>query len=206
MNYFIDLNRFKKYLKNITIDTEDTAVVTIEKENYTASILMESRIDYKQRVTVEFSIKFEYKKELKQKIFQREFKIEHHPEEKSTHTQPHVQIYGHGPASEDKVGEIWITLPIHDEKEYVACIEGFLNVLPRMIHLCEKELEKDMLNLELLKHLTKQRIILLSKINESLVKELIEFRNAQGQKLLVNPQNLPKLLDQDKILLPLFSE
>ena len=120
MKYFIELGRFKKYLKNITIDTEDTAVVIIEKENYKAIILMESRLDYKERIAIEFSIKFEYKKEHKEKIFQREFKIEHHPEEKSTHTRPHVQIYGHGPIKEDKVGELWITLPIEKEEDYIS--------------------------------------------------------------------------------------
>ena len=128
MKYFIDLNQFKKYLKNIAIDTEDTAVVIIEKEGYKAVILMESRLDYKERITVEFSIKFEYKKEHKEKIFQREFKIEHHPEDKSTHTEPHVQIYGHGPATEDKVGELWITLPLEKEEDYIKCIEGFFNI------------------------------------------------------------------------------
>src|SRR3989338_7299728 len=157
MNFFIDLNQFKKYLKGITIDTEDTAVVVIEKNDYRATILMESRVDYKKRITLELSIKFEYKKKQKEKIFQREFKIEHHPEEKSTHTKPHVQIYGHGPLHEDKVGELWITLPIETEEDYIRCIEGFLNILPEMINLCEKCLEKDMLNCGLLQNLKVQK-------------------------------------------------
>lgn len=205
MKYFIDINQFKKYLKNITIDTEDAAVVTIEKENYRATILMESRLDYKERVTVEFSIKFEYKKEYKEKIFQREFKIEHHPEDKSTHTKPHVQIYGHGPIKENKVGELWITLPLETEEDYTKCIEGFLNILQRMISLCEKGLESDMLNIELLQNLEKQREFLLEKINESLRNELIEFKDIEGRRLIIDPKRLPRLLEQDKMLLPLFS-
>lgn len=206
MRYSIDLNQFKKYLKNITIDTEDTAVVVIEKEDYKATILMESRLDYKERITIEFSIKFEYKKEKKEKILQREFKIEHHPEDKSAHTKPHVQIYGHGPAKEEKVGELWITLPIEREADYVRCIEGFLNILPKMINLCEKGLEKDMLQTELLKALDEQRKFLTAKINESLKNELIEFKDADGRKIVVDPKRLKRLLEQDRILLPLFAQ
>jgi len=174
MKYFIDLNQFKKYLKNITIDTEDTAVVVIEKKNYRAVMLMESRMDYKERITIEFSIKFEYKREQKEKVFQREFKIEHHPEDQSTHTKPHVQIYGHGPAAEDKVGELWITLPIENEEDYVKCIEGFLNILPDMVSSCEEGLESDMLNIELLKDLEKQKVFLLTKINVYLFDKLFD--------------------------------
>lgn len=204
MKYFIDLNQFKKYLKNITIDTEDTAVVVIERKDYKATILMESRLDYKERITIEFSIKFEYKKEYKEKIFQREFKIEHHPEDKSTHTAPHVQIYGHGPATEDKVGELWITLKIKKEEDYIKCIKGFLNILSKMISLCERGLEKDMLNIKLIKNLEKHKGFLLTKINESLKNELIEFKDAKGRRLIVDPKKLPRLLKQDKILIPLF--
>ncbi|MBU0629192.1 MAG: hypothetical protein KKC75_08450 [Nanoarchaeota archaeon] len=206
MRCLIDFNQFKKYLKNITIDTEDTAVVIIEKPNYRATILMESRLDYRERITVEFSIKFEYKRQHKEKIFQREFKIEHHPEDKSTHTRPHVQIYGHGPVKKDKVGELWITLPIEKEEDYVKCIGGFLNILQDMITLCEEGLENDMLNISLLKELEKQKEFLLIKINESLKNELIEFKDPEGKKLIVNPKKLLRLLDQDRILLPLFPD
>jgi len=206
MKYTIDLGQFKKYLKNITIDTEDTAVVVIERPDYRATILMESRTDYKERTTVEFSIKFEYKKAEKQRIFQREFKIEHHPEDKSTHTEPHIQIYGHGPLKEEKVGELWITLPIKEENEYVRCIEGFLNILPKIINLCEKGLEKDMLELELIKNLEEQKEFLIDKINESLNNELIEFKDVQGKRLIVDPKRLPRILEQDKIIKHLFNK
>ena len=48
-----------------------------------------------------------------------------------------------------------------------------------MINLCEKGLENDMLNIELIRNLEKQEEFLLTKINESLNNELIEFKDSK---------------------------
>jgi hypothetical protein len=204
MKYFIDVNQFKKYLKNMIIDTENAAVSLVDLKDFKAVILMESRMDYKERITVEFSIKFEYKREKETKVFQREFKIEHHLPDKSIHSKPHVQIYGHGPNSMDKVGELWITLDIEDEGQYVACIEGFLNLLPRIIDLCEQGLADSLLNIELLENLKAKKDFLKLKINESLKSNLIQFKDVKGNKFIVDPKKLPTLLEKDKLLIPFF--
>ena len=74
-----------------------------------------------------------------------------------------------------------------------------------MISLCEKGSEEDMLNIELIRNLKKQKEFLLIKINESLKNELIEFKDTKGKRLILNLGKLPKLLGQDKMLMPLFS-
>jgi hypothetical protein len=207
MKPFIDIENFVKFFNQAKIQFRTNEVVTINISNidFSASLIMRSQHDYKENYTIEFVLKFDHKKHSREGyIFQREFTIEHHPEQKSSHTKPHVQLHIHGPSPKEKVGELWITLPLKTEKEYTACIEGFLLILKKVINICEPGLEKFMLNTREIEKLARQKDFLIQKITESLVANGIEYENPEGKKTFLSPQNINSIVTKDQTLLPFF--
>ncbi|MDP2749343.1 MAG: hypothetical protein Q8O89_00750 [Nanoarchaeota archaeon] len=207
MKPFIDIDSFIGLLNyaHLTGKSPEAATVKVEGKDFTAFLIMKTEQDYKQNFTIEFLLKFEHKKrDEKDEIFQREFKIEHHPKEKSRHTEPHVQLYIHGPGKSDKVGELWITLPLETEEEYSDCIKGFFYILEEIIGKCERNLEKQMLNLTEIKKLAEQKKFLKSKIALSLKSKGIEYQNPDGEKIILSPKNVNEILSKDQSLLSFF--
>jgi small nuclear ribonucleoprotein (snRNP)-like protein len=161
---------------------------------------------YKEQYTIRFTLKFEHKKYgLTGQIFQKEFIIEHHSEEKG-HKGPHLQLHIHGPAPEEKVGEIWITLQLKNEKEYIGCIKGFLHTLKTVINKCEPGLEEEILNIKEIETLITERQLLLTKIFESLNTKGIEYQPSNKNKIHLTPKNITKILEKDITLIPFFKE
>jgi len=207
MKPFIDMGNFITYLNQKHIVAKSTEITTVSASGtgFTAFLIMKSKQDYRENFTVEFVLKFEYKKNKQEgAVLQKEFKIEHHPEEKSRHTDPHVQLYIHGPAEGDKLGEMWINLPLKEEKEYIKCIEGFFYVLEDVIKKCEIGLEKELLDVEEIKKLLEPKKFLIGMIKHSLENKGIEYQNPKGEKMILKPGKLDRLLEKDQSLLPFF--
>ncbi|MFH1175053.1 MAG: hypothetical protein V1725_08035 [archaeon] len=201
----INLNEFIKYFnrKSLQEATQDAARITITRKDFTAILLMLSQQDYKQEYTIQFLLKFEHRKTKEEGIFQREFSIEHHPTP-SKHSKPHVQVHIHGPDPTDKVGELWITLPLKKDAAYKTCIEGFFSILENIIRQCEPGLEEVMLDITEVQKLTQQKTFLHESIQESLRTKDILYQQPDGTKILLTPKNITGLLNKDQALLPFF--
>lgn len=117
-----------------------------------------------------------------------------------------MQLYIHGPGKSDKVGQLWITLPLEGDGEYSKCIEGFFYILKEIMGKCEHNLEKQMLNLAEIKKLSEQKEFLKGKITLSLKTKGIEYQNPKGEKIMLSPKNIGKTLVKDQSLLPFFEE
>lgn len=96
----IEAKEFMEYLnpESITEDTPDLVVAVVQvPQEYRSSVLIRSKQDHEEKITIDFSVKFEHRESQKEgRIFQRAFSIEHHPPEKSVHEKPHVQFHIHG--------------------------------------------------------------------------------------------------------------
>jgi len=207
MKIFIDPANFEIYfnLNNVGVRTIDTYSVDIQKEDVYASLIMQAIQDYKEYVTIEFVLRFENKKITSEgRVFQREFSIEHHPPEKSQHTEPHIQLYIHGPLFEEKIGKLWINLPLENKEAYNKYIKGFFFILKEIIEKCDPGLEKSILNTREVMRLTEQKNYLKRNINYSLKHNKIEYKPPEGKSRILKFQELPMLLKKDTSLILFF--
>jgi hypothetical protein len=204
----ITADDFKKYLNenNITLDTPNNLIVKKEIPNDHSSLIhIQSEQDYNEYITIEFSLKFQHHEfEPEGRVFQREFAIEHHPENKSTHTKPHLQFYIHGTNDDNKVGDLWLTLELENDDEYESCIKGFLTMLDDIADICKEGLDEELLNTRLLETLTAEKQLLLAKIKNSLLNNKLEYTNSEGVKMIITPENIPKITARDNTLIPFF--
>ena len=206
---FIKAEDFKEFLNPLQIkrDGPDAVFVEVNVPNeYTSSILIQSKRDYIERITIEFSVKFSHHEHEEEGMFQREFSIEHHPPERSRHDKPHLQFHIHGLNPEQKVGKIWLTLDLESDEEYEKCIEGFFYVLEEIAEICRDDLDDKLLNKPEIYKLTKQKELLLSKIQESLKTKGIEYEFPDGTEEKIYQDNIEKITSQDKTLIPLLEK
>lgn len=206
MKAFIDVGRFLQYLNPSSITLRKPALIALEvrKKEFTASLIVSAEQHYKEDYTLQFMLRFEHKKPQAEGIMQREFTIEHHPPGRGHHA-PHVQIHVHGPAPDEKKGELWITLPLSEEGEYIASIEGFLAILEEVISLCQPGLEHELLNIKEVRTLLDRKAFLLGKIGESLRTKGIEYQSPDGARAFLTPRTAPRLLKTEQTLLPFFT-
>ncbi len=203
MKPFLNIQEFLPFFNQENLVSTGTAgSVTVKDEDYTASLAMRGQQSLNENHTVRFTLKFEHKRHLAEQVFQREFLIEHHHDER--HGGPHVQVHIHGPAPEHKVGELWMTLPLATEEDYTRCIKGFFNALEPVIESCQPGLVDELLNREEVERLTKERAFLVAKISESLRNKGIEYKDARGNKTLLAPANVERLIRRDATIEPLF--
>lgn len=209
MKPFIDIEQFMPFFNEnqLVTKTTNTATLNVKHAEYTATIILLAEHDYQESYTIQFLLRFEHKYHKDGKMgFQREFSIEHHPATKSPHTTPHVQLHIYGPAREQKIGKLWITLPFETETEYTACIKGFIHALSSIITTCEPGLEQDLLHLDLVMNLTNERDLLMHKIAQSLITKGIEYEYPDGTREFLNPQNIKLILKKDTTLIPFFTK
>jgi hypothetical protein len=204
---FIDTTQFREYFNQeyINIDTLEEIGVKVEDSDRNTSILvMKSKQDYDTHFTIKFKLSFEHKKSKEGKVIQKEFSIEHHPANK-IHFNPHLQFRIHGPVPENKVGEMWITLDLDKDDDYVSCIKGFFFILEEVIKKCESGLEEKILDITEVRKLEKCKENLNLKVQFSLKNNKIEYVNPEGEKIYLNPKTLTPILEKDNTLLPFFS-
>ncbi|MBI5390274.1 hypothetical protein HZB02_02195 [Candidatus Woesearchaeota archaeon] len=208
MKPFIDIERYVKYFNQDMVQRSHlTATINKSGRDYSASLLMRTKHSYDENYTLEFNLAFEHKQHGETGVhLQKGFRIEHHPPGKSRHEQPHVQIHIHGTTVPQKVGKLWITLPLPSDVEYHECIEGFFGALKDIIAVCQEGLQEEMLNLPEINKLATQKAFLLDKIHHSLLHNKIEYEDASGNIQILTPDTLPKILKKDTALLPFFKK
>ncbi len=209
----INAEDFKKYLNedNLKIDEPQQLLVETKFSNRSkSSILITNDADYREQINIEFIMKFKHHQYQDENVFQRDFSIEHHPLGKSDHDKPHLQIKIHGPAKEDKIGKIWLTLILNeddDDLEYEKCIKGFMCVLEEITEICKEGLDKELLDLKQIEELKPDKEFLMYKIKESLETDGIEFLSAEdgSKRNFVTGKDISDIIKLDKILKPLLT-
>lgn len=203
----ITAQNFKKFLNehNITVNEPTAIVVSKATSDHRSSITITNSSDVVEEITIEFSLRFEHHEFQEETIFQRDFAIEHHPEDKSRHAKPHLQIKIHGSQSHNKVGQLWLTLELEYDEEYERCIKGFICVLENIADICKEDLDKELLNLEEVKKIRPEEDFLLEKAKTSLEKNGIEYKDADGNKLIVTSENIAEIIQKDPTLKPLLT-
>lgn len=205
---FIKADDFKEFLNPSQIKEERPDLVLAEKivpEEYTSSILIKSKRDHNELITIAFTLKFLHREHQEEgDIFQREFSIEHHEADKSRHDTPHLQFHIHGANPDQKIGKLWLTLDLENDEEYEQCIEGFFYVLEDIAHACREELDDDLLNKTEIHKLTAQRTLLSEKIQETLITRGIEYEFPNGSTETIYLEGIERITSQDKTLIPLL--
>ena len=123
------------------------------------------------------------------------------------HEGVHVQVNYHLIDNDLNIGRLYIVIDTKTDKELLEIAEGFVYTLYEILSSLGqnfKDVLPEIFKVELMDDIKDKKHILVEKIRESLENRMIEIRDLSGTVVLVEPEELRRLLKSRREFVPLL--